>query len=206
MRNLTEHDYQNAAKLLGLEIPLIKAVARVEAPRGGFVPDGRPIILFEGHVFYKQLQYLGINPKPLQREFPTIIYPNWTKKYYLGYNNKRVLTADIDDEFERLAVAQTINNEAAVKSCSWGKFQIMGFNFNKCGYDNVFDFVFDMQKTEREHLFAFCRFIEGRGLTKYLRGKEWAKFSYYYNGKDYYKNSYDIKLSEEYYKLARLYR
>lgn len=203
MRQLKEIDFMNSAKLLEVEPEVIKAVARVEAQRGGFTQDGRPIILFEGHVFHKFLKYKGLDVDSLVQEYPSIVYPKWTKKYYLGYDSKRIMTPRIDDEYERLAIAQTIDNESALKSCSWGKFQIMGFNFKKCNYDTVFDFVYDMQKSEREHLIAFCNFIINRGLKKYLQEKNWTKFAYYYNGESYYKNNYDLLLGNAYWHYKR---
>src|SRR6185436_13915177 len=48
---LNEGDYQQAADLLKCDIAAIKAVAEVESRGAGFLPDGRPKILFERHKF-----------------------------------------------------------------------------------------------------------------------------------------------------------
>ena len=51
---LTIKDYQKAAKELNCEVAAIRAVAEVESLKGGFLPDGRPKILFERHVFHQR--------------------------------------------------------------------------------------------------------------------------------------------------------
>lgn len=40
-----------AAKRLGVDVPTVRAVAEVESNGVGFLPDGRPKILFERHIF-----------------------------------------------------------------------------------------------------------------------------------------------------------
>ena len=51
---LTAADFARAAKNLNVEIAAIRAVAEVEAAGAGFLPDGRPAILYEAHVFHKE--------------------------------------------------------------------------------------------------------------------------------------------------------
>ena len=56
MENLTENDFQRVADWLGVEMAVVKAVQTVETGgRGGFVAPGRPAILFEGHIFWREL-------------------------------------------------------------------------------------------------------------------------------------------------------
>ncbi|MDE5638372.1 MAG: N-acetylmuramidase family protein, partial [Odoribacter sp.] len=48
MMNITESDYRRVASLLGVETAVVKAIAEVESGgKGGFLSDGRPVILFE---------------------------------------------------------------------------------------------------------------------------------------------------------------
>ena len=57
MGNLTENDFQRVADLLGIEVAVVKAVQAVETGgHGGFVAPGRPMILFEGHIFWRVQQ------------------------------------------------------------------------------------------------------------------------------------------------------
>ncbi len=53
---LTDADYIRAAKVLKCEVAAIKAVTSVEAPKGGFLNDGRVRILFERHKFHKYVK------------------------------------------------------------------------------------------------------------------------------------------------------
>ena len=50
-RTLTPADYERAAAALGCEVAAIRAVAAMESSGDGFLPDGRPTILFDAHVF-----------------------------------------------------------------------------------------------------------------------------------------------------------
>ena len=64
MENLTENDFQRVADWLGVEVAVVKAVQTVETGgRGGFVAPGRPIILFEGHIFWRELKKRGLDPE-----------------------------------------------------------------------------------------------------------------------------------------------
>ncbi|OOV89142.1 hypothetical protein MF4836_34345 [Pseudomonas sp. MF4836] len=41
-------------------------------------------------------------------------------------------------QYERLITAYRLDEEAALQACSWGKFQIMGFNYRAAGFDSVY--------------------------------------------------------------------
>jgi len=53
MRKINEKDFKEAAETLGVEVAIIKAVCEVEAPMGGFLRTGEPVILFERHKFHQ---------------------------------------------------------------------------------------------------------------------------------------------------------
>lgn len=44
-------------------------------------------------------------------------------------------------QYGRLITAYRIDEEAAFKTCSWGRFQIMGFNYRAAGFDSIEAFV-----------------------------------------------------------------
>ncbi|MDR2077148.1 MAG: N-acetylmuramidase family protein [Desulfovibrio sp.] len=54
-KKFTFDDIASAAATLGLEPCAVKAVVEVESGGSGFLPDGRVKILFEGHVFFREL-------------------------------------------------------------------------------------------------------------------------------------------------------
>jgi hypothetical protein len=179
---LTEVDYNKAAITLGVDIATVKAVAEVESMGNGFLNNGKPKILFEGHWFSKLTKNVH------DESNPTISYKTWTKKNYLG-NEK---------EYSRLNAAISLDREAALKSTSWGKFQIMGFNHKQCGYQDVESFAKDMYKSEHYHLMAFVKLIKSMKWDASLKAKDWKGFARKYNGPGYEKNNYDIKIQQAY--------
>lgn len=183
---LTESDFERAALELLCEVPAIQAVAEVESAQSGFLPDGRPVILFERHKFYqftKGAHYLT---------HPSIC--NQERGGYLGKER----------EWQRYDQAQELNANAAALATSWGKFQIMGFNYEACGYASVGEFVAAMCESEAKQLDAFVNFIKSRGLDDDLRERNWATFARVYNGPKYRENHYDEKLQAAYQKYSRL--
>ena len=143
-------------------------------------------ILFEGHVFWRELLKEWLNPFDFLEGNNDILYRKFTKKFYKG----GLL------EHERLERACKINEQAALRSASWGMFQIMGFNYKHCGCASVGEFVARMASGNREHLLLFVNFIKNCNLGPYLAQHNWAGFARGYNGPKYKENNYDVKLCE----------
>lgn len=76
---LQDEQIEAFAKEYVLEVPAVKAVIEIEASGKGFLKNGRPKILFEGHVFWRRLKAYKINPALLAQREPTILYPAWTR-------------------------------------------------------------------------------------------------------------------------------
>jgi murein L,D-transpeptidase YcbB/YkuD len=91
-----------------------------------------------------------------------------------------------------------LNRDAALRSASWGAFQIMGDNCTLAGYRDAESFVADMVKGEPQQLAAFVSFIKSAGLADELRRCDWAGFARGYNGPNYAINNYDRKLRAAY--------
>lgn len=82
---ITETAFDRAAMLLDCEAAALKAVQKVETGgKGGFLPSGRPTILFEGHIFWQQLRTRGIDPQGVATGNEDILYPKCTKAHYKG--------------------------------------------------------------------------------------------------------------------------
>lgn len=171
-RVLTLKEKEDKANEIGVEPAAMLAVIKVESSGGGFLSDGRPKILFEGHIFWRQLKLRQIDPAPLAGKYSDIIYPNWVKTFYQGGVG----------EYDRLGRACAIHNEAALASASWGLFQIMGFNHTLAGFGSVRKFVDAHYVSESEHLNAFCKFIKNQGILPFLVEKNWEEFARRYNG------------------------
>ena len=177
---LTEQDFVDAAATLGCSVAVIKAVCQVEAPKGGFLPSGEPTILFERHQFSKRTG----------RQFD-ISHPRISSSKPGGYLGGQA-------EHARLAEAVALDRHAAMESASWGKFQIMGFNYASAGFDSLQSFVTAMYQGEGRQLEAFVAFIQHEGMAVFLRDRRWADFARRYNGVNFAINSYDTKLAAAY--------
>jgi hypothetical protein len=186
---LTERDFRDAARFLGCEVAAVKAVAEVEAPRGGFCPDGFPVTLFEGHIFFRYTK------GRFAESHPRLCYPKWTTEFY-----GRSWVA----ERERLDAAIALDRRAALMSASWGRFQIMGFNFPVVGCASVQQFVNRMCESERRQGELFVQYIIHEGLADELRDRRWDDFARFYNGPLYKKNRYAERLEKAYRKFCEL--
>lgn len=195
---LSEQNLIDFAHFHNLELAIVKAVNEVESGGKGFLIDGRPKILFEGHIFWRELEKRGINCNAyVNTKTQNILYKNYTKKHYVGGNG----------EYNRLEKAIALNpdksfRDAANSSASWGLYQIMGFHASSLGYPDIDDFVQKMHLNEGENLKAFGLFLDKNNLIKILRNKNWAEFALRYNGKGYKSNKYDEKLMKAYAKYA----
>ncbi|MCL9805058.1 N-acetylmuramidase family protein [Flavobacterium amniphilum] len=192
---LCEQDLIDFSNLYNVDLAAIKAVNQVESSGKGFLVSGKPKILFEGHVFWKELEKRGVNPVSLVSGNEDVLYKSWTKSFYQGG----------EGEHDRLQKAisiipGSIGPEPALAAASWGCFQIMGNNATHIGYNSVTEFVDKMYLSEREHLIALGRFLESHSanLIALLKDKNWDKFAYYYNGSNYKANKYDEKLAIAY--------
>ena len=77
---LSESAIISLADQLGLETAVVKAVNKVESSGRGFLIDGRPKILFEGHIFWSELKKRKIDPAAIVAGNENVLYPKWTKR------------------------------------------------------------------------------------------------------------------------------
>ena len=188
---LAEADLRQAAKTLSVDLAAIKSVVEVESLGNGFLPDGRPVILFERHQFHKRLKSAGFDPGPLVARYPGICNPKRG-----GYAGKSA-------EWSRITLAQQVvpaqYQDVALESASWGLFQIMGFHWQLLGYGSARAFVDAMRISEGHQLTAFVRFVQADPtLHRALRNRSWTTFARLYNGPAYRDNLYDVKLARAY--------
>lgn len=183
---ISEKDYERAVQRLLCDVAAIKAVAEVESGgRSGFLPDKRPKILFESRWFHK------LTNGRFDSSHPDISTPTWVRNYKGG-----------SGEYDRLSNAIALNRDAALRSTSWGKFQILGVNHSVCGWDNVEAFVASMAEGEGRQLDAFVGFVMSNNLADELRDRRWEDFARGYNGPGYRQNRYAERIAEAYTKHA----
>ncbi len=195
MQQITITQLETAAKILGTDVCTVHAVYTVESRGKAFYATGKPIVLFEGHVFWNELKKRGIPPAQYAERFPHLVYPNWTRAFYAPTQQ---------NEQMRLQQAKEIHVEAALCAASYGLFQIMGFNYALCGFACVQDFVEAQSQSAYAQLLAFIRFLQTTKLYIPLQQKNWAKFARGYNGAGYLQNKYDSKLAAAYEKCTTL--
>lgn len=179
-----ETDYVAAANVLGCEVAAIKAVAKTET--GGSGPyfkfsgwDDVPSILYERHYFHN-----------LTNGTFTPSSPDISNSVRGGYGSYNI-------QYEKLLRAYNLNKSAALKSASWGEFQIMGKNHVAAGYASVEDFVLDISQSEKNHLKAFVNFIKSDpALRSSIASKNWHAFAIRYNGQA--QVGYDTQMSNNY--------
>lgn len=197
---LSEQDLVDFANKYDLELAAVKAVNEVESSGKGFLIDGRPRILFEGHIFWKQLAKRGLRPEDFVSErTKNVLYKSWTKSFYEGG----------EQEYDRLEKAAGMSDidavhDAAYASASYGAFQIMGFHYELLGYPSVDSYVAHMYTHERAHLEAFGLFCEANNIIRHLKSKNWAAFARAYNGPAFAENKYDVKLQKAFDKYNAL--
>lgn len=185
---LKQADYASAAGALGCEAEAVMAVVAVESGKSGFASDGRPLILFEPHVFSR------LTKRAYDASHPKVSYVTWDKSKYPATQSGR---------WDQLAEAAALDLENAVASASWGRFQIMGFNYPRCGFSSAKEFVAFLSQSEAQQLEAFVRFVTNAGIADELQRLDWAGFALVYNGKGYAENQYDTRLAAAYAKFKK---
>ncbi len=190
---LTQADFTQAATALNVPLAAMQAVAEVESRGHSFLDDGRAVILFERHIFYKQLKQYRLDVTQLVQDYPQLVNVSPG-----GYQGRQA-------EYERLKIAQQIHEAAAYKATSWGAFQVMGLHWQALGYTSIHDFVERMQRSEQDQLEAFIRYLkQWPALIHALQTQQWAQFAQGYNGTDYRRHAYDIRLARAWTKYARM--
>lgn len=181
---ISEQAFAAAAAKLGVEVAAIKAIASVETKGSAWITPGVPQILYERHIMERLLRAKGISTVGLPSDL--------VNKTPGGYGK-------FSEQHGKLDRAVKIDRDCALQSCSWGMFQLMGFNFKECGFTSVQAFVNAMYKSEDAQLDAFVGFIKSNTkLNQALRTKDWATVARLYNGADYKINQYDSKLEKAY--------
>lgn len=192
---LTPSDFINCAAVIGIEEAVLRAVTAVEAKQFGFFENGKPIILFERHIFYKQL----IKTKgQVVADAIAAANPDICNRSTGGYQGGMI-------EYKRFDKAITIDSTCALMSASYGLFQIMGFNFAQAGFSSVEEYVKDITISEDKQLLALCNYVKNDKngtLLKYLQQRMWVSFANEYNGPGYAVNKYDVKMENEYHKVV----
>jgi peptidoglycan hydrolase-like protein with peptidoglycan-binding domain len=212
-RFLDEQDFIDSASKLGVEIATVKAVQEVESKGFGFLDDGRSIILFERHIFRKELnKAMSADPELVKRILNVLGLkpqaardPIITIQDYLSNNQSDIYNSVAGgyvggfSEYNRLAKAALLDRDCARRSASWGLYQIMGYHHSGMGFATVNDMVASFDLSERNQQLGFNLFILGKTDPRFLpalKSKDWLAFAKAYNGPA--QKGYDVKLAAAY--------
>jgi N-acetylmuramidase len=132
-----------AAEHVGVEPAVLWSVVVVETAGCGFLPDRRPCILFERHIFSTR------TGRRFDAAHPGISGPAG------GYGQPGA------HQYERLEEAIACGRRAAIESASWGLGQIMGFNAGLAGFGDAEEMVSEMMRSENEQILAMASFTQG---------------------------------------------
>lgn len=216
-KQLTNAQLASCAKSVNLEKAALQAVHEVECHGSGFLASGEPKILFERHIFWRELgklHYYSLREQ-MQLLRPDLCYPTPTKRG--GYGNVDEQHTRLDDavhlidqllppathekQAQQHRIITTNCRNAALMSCSWGVGQIMGYHWQGLGYNSLQDFINAMYASEATQLDAMLRFLQKNGLIQHLQTHNWRRFARGYNGKNYRKFNYHTKLEKAYRKF-----
>jgi hypothetical protein len=186
---LTLADFERTASDLRAPLAIVRAVNKVEAPRGAYDPAGRPTTLYERHVFAR-------NSAPVGRF--NLAVPDLSGGPY-GRGGYGALSA----QYGKLCRAMALDPHAALSACSWGAFQVLGENWLGMGYASPWDMVQTLATGgEPAHLESFARFVQMKGLEDELRAckpgdpESCVPFVRGYNGAGFREFNYHVSLSD----------
>ena len=182
-RALSSEGLAAVASSLGVHAPEIWAVLAVETKGCGYLPDRRPQILYERHIFHRLTRG--------QFDDGDISDPTSG-----GYGPTGA------HQYDRLMQAIARDRTAALQSASWGLGQIMGENFIAAGFQNVEDMTAAMAQSEDAQLAATGRFLTASKLRASLQAHDWTTFARGYNGPNFAINRYDVRLNGEFQKFS----
>lgn len=171
---ICDRDIALLADEIGCHPADLEAIAIVESNGFGWFKDGRMKILFEKHWFYKNLD----GAKRTKAVNAGLARKGWVSPANGGYKDQ----SNADARYRLLAKAMEIDEEAALRSISMGKFQIMGFNYALCGFVSAKHMWRQFLDSEVHQLHAFANFLEGKNLWGALRNRDFGTIESVYNG------------------------
>jgi uncharacterized protein YraI len=192
------NQYGNLLEALSAQLQIAPAVAvavfAVESGGQAFSPvTNKMLIRFENHVFFNL--WGKNNQAVFEQHFTFNSGQKWTGHKWRPTPNEDWRPPDRPDfhgdqvrEWDVLAFARTLNDEAAKKSISMGAPQIMGFNHASIGFASVHDLFeafnhSDRAQAERAQVVGFFDFVNANpARITALQSQDFVAFARSYNG------------------------
>jgi hypothetical protein len=177
-------EYRAIAEAIGAEPAVIEAIAIVETGgRTGFLADGRPRILYEPHVFSRRSGHR------FDQSHPHLSFKGWRSGFRYG---------KLTEQWDKFAEAAKLDRDAAIQACSWGRAQILGENWQSCGFASPGEFFWAMHSVagQRHAVLHFAK-ADAR-LIAAVGAKNWREIARIYNGPSFEKHGYHTRLEAAY--------
>lgn len=194
IRDVTKEHFELLATQLGVEKEVLRAIAVAETgdkvPFKEFVPGQQhAAILYERHYMYRFLKNKGYTDQQLNALATS--EPKIVHTYQAGYSY-----GSEQSQYERLQRARELDRDAANKSCSWGKFQVMGAYYARL-YKSTDELVEAQNYCALQHLQYFKIFLtKEKNMLEPMKQKNWLTIAKKYNGEN--QVGYDTKISNAY--------
>jgi len=187
-KRLDDIDIPRIGAKIGVGEDELHAFMDVEAAGSGFDHLGRPKMLFEPHVFYRNLsgskRQAAVNSR--------LAYSKWKPGAYPS------------DSYPRLIKAMAIDETAALKAASWGAGQILGENHVAAGYATPQAMVTAFMADEEAHLDAMVSFLISKNIAKALKAHDWETVARVYNGAGYRTHNYHGRMAAAFAKWRKI--
>nr|WP_301178361.1 N-acetylmuramidase domain-containing protein [Neisseria dumasiana] len=156
---MNDEHYQKLANELGVGKEVFEAVARVESKGQGVIRNKAGVL--EAKILYERHKMYGFLKKKMNKEKLSLYVSSQPKLV----NPKGGGYGGYLEQFIKLENAKKIDIESAIKSCSWGKYQIMGKYFRDGNfYNSPQDLEIAMNMCELQHFAYFNNYLK-KGLT-----------------------------------------
>lgn len=176
---------EKLSRKLSIDPAMATAVLCVESSGKGLGSDGRMIIRFENHVFWR---YWGkSNTEEFQNHFAFDEKKPWRGHRFRDSTEERwksVHGKGQAKEWEVFEFARSRHPRFSMYSISMGMPQIMGFNHRRIGYKSVGQMFASFKRGEAYHIIGLFDFVATgeSDLLSVLRKKDFLAFAREYNG------------------------
>jgi murein DD-endopeptidase MepM/ murein hydrolase activator NlpD len=180
---------QALSELLTVPVSGLVAVLVAESSGRTFGPDGRMIIRFENHLFWRFWGEKNADVYNRHFAFDTSSPKNNWKGHQWRANDSAAWEAfhgTQAKEWDVLTFARTLDDTAALSSISMGAPQTMGFNFRRLGYESVQHMFDAFARSAHAQILALFDFVKGPSPTstaiQALQNRDYLAFAGFYNG------------------------
>lgn len=168
-RPIIAYDVAAAANVYHIDLAGVRAIMDVESKNRGFDNKRRPLILFEPHVFYRNLP----EEKRSLAVKAGLAYPRWGSRAY---------PSGQDAQYARLARAIDIDEEAAFRAISMGMGQVLGENHELAGCASAVEMFDEAKESEANQLRHMLEFLKRKGAVPKINAHRWLAVATLYNG------------------------